>query len=344
MATGYKLNGKDLDDILQPVNTNGFTLPTPTFLGKPDFSGYFVNGIELKERYAGVEQVWHKKMPRSYLSNGHEIEACLKGFYPIDKSFLTITTTGVQINIQRTDDAITVSGGVSARFTASTFAHNGGIVPYVIGIAMCGAGGGGGAGNGTQSASGGGGGGMCFALIDFTQIPTATFGMYLGNGGSRASGGTGSRPNGRAGGESAFAANDLTGADCRVICNGGKGGVTQGSTTGGSVTISKKGTAIPFLQTVTGGSSANQAVGSSVSWAYRWGTSDACTRNGKGEGGAHPGSGGGGGASYGPGGKGGQNSTGSAGSNGGGGGGGAWRIFDGQSGGNGGNAIAWLYY
>ena len=184
MATGFQINGIDLDIFLQkrsiqltPNDLTGTalssaTLPTPS----PDFTGYQLNGVNLLNRYAAVDssKLWQKKLPRSYLSNGDEIPACLNGRYPVRYKFLQGNARDELFKISRTDFALrldNLSTGAFEEYPPSQFPNANQTIPSVIGIAIAGAGGGGGGGNGTLSGGGGGGGASASSIPKLYYLP-----------------------------------------------------------------------------------------------------------------------------------------------------------------------------
>lgn len=180
MSTGFKFNGTDLDDLLEPYFGSS---------PNPDFTGYTANGTSLAGRYSGSTRTWEKTMTGGgYYYLGTPIPACLKGFQPsITTPFYAIAggAGGATRNIylSRSDSYLSLSGDVSVSFGRNSFRNN--TVPMCIGILFCGGGGGGddnGSGKGDDS-WGGGGGGMALCVLSFEGLNETTC-LRLGNGGS----------------------------------------------------------------------------------------------------------------------------------------------------------------
>lgn len=346
MAIRYQYNRQDLDDLLQPISTTKGNLTPPTI----DFKGYPFKGGTLEGRYAGCDKHWHKKMPRSYLLNMQEINACLKGFYPIDRSF-TSFGAGTCV-LTRNDTALMLkntSGTLLTQFTTATETFEG-IIPFVVLIALCAGGGGGGGSTGTKSGGGGGGGAIGMYALNFQTADsfTITIGSY-GSGGNHGSGKNSSYCRGGTGGSSIIIAKKGSTEVDRVTLNGGGGATHDGDTSDTKgYTGSISGPKSLAIHSVSGSGSAGNggntgSKGSGSNWNWWWGqtsTVTACTRTGSASAGDQSGKSGSGGGSFGAGG---ANNR-STGTNGGGGGGAGYKLFAGQSGYAGGSGIAWLYY
>ena len=202
MSTGFKYQGSDLDDILEPYSG---------LHPNPDFTEYTMNGTSLVGRYSGSDKDWEKMMTGGgYYYRGTPIPACLKGYYPtIGTIFYTVSgAAGAgtrNIYLSRNDAYLTLSGDVSASLSTRSFRN--GKIPMAIGILFCGGGGG-----STSSAyeayhdwdifhlfpytdyfyGGGGGGGSCLCVLSFDGL-IETPRLVLGGGGSGGnSGGTSS--------------------------------------------------------------------------------------------------------------------------------------------------------
>lgn len=183
MATGYKYQGIDLDDLLEPKQGN-FNSPNP------DFNGYSIENVSMANRFAAYNgRGWEKLFSSTYLYNGSPIQACCKGYKPtVNSRFYTISGgagAGTRnVYISRTDSALTFSGDVNATFGPSIFRN--GAVPHVIGIICCAGGGGGNShsvGSGKSATTihwGGGGGAIAWFLVNLDNF---TFRLQLGKGG-----------------------------------------------------------------------------------------------------------------------------------------------------------------
>ncbi len=215
MATGYLVNGIDLDDLSEPyVNipaAGGYGLSYSGFGEKYDFSKYFSKGTSMRLRYQyAPNRSWFNQygyiLKRDITGYRHSygVDIAKRGCYPTQNMFAELTSPG-SYTVSRSDNALNIG---STSYPASSFRN--GLVPTLIGIMICSGGGGcGGEGyvEGDKSGyavvpgGGGGGGGVIFAVINITTPITIT----IGSGGSAGSNGNSSkRPssgsNGGAGG------------------------------------------------------------------------------------------------------------------------------------------------
>lgn len=196
MASGYQINGTDLDDLCEPyvaskaVNSNG-----------QDLSTFSTNGTAMTNRYQKANtDVWANVITLPLQRDGVAVKTVAKGSLPTQTKFAEITSAGLY-NISRTDTGLTIG---STTYPASHFRN--GVVPDYIGILICGGGGGaGGYGadtgdkNGyTVTPGGAGGGGGVVACVVNAQYVTQ---ISIGKGGSAGANGSGdNRPsNGSAG-------------------------------------------------------------------------------------------------------------------------------------------------
>ena len=182
MATNFKYQGTDLDDLLEPKQ---YSLSAPN----PDFNGYKVNNVSMANRFAAYNgKGWEKLFSSTYLYAGSPILACRKGYKPTVMSrFATINgSAGAgtrNVYISRTDSALTFSGDVSMTYGPSLFRN--GVVPKVIAVIACG--GGGGSCDTSQDKTdytmGGGGGCIAWFVLNLEDNPSVR--LSLGSGGGQ---------------------------------------------------------------------------------------------------------------------------------------------------------------
>lgn len=187
MATNFKYQGTDLDNLLEPKQYS-FNPPSP------DFNGYKINNVSMTNRFAAYNgKGWEKLFSSTYLYAGSPILACRKGYKPTVMSrFATINgSAGAgtrNVYISRTDSALTFSGDISMTFGPSTFRN--GVVPKVIAVIACGGGGG----STYQSKkenvfftqewkAGGGGGCIAWFVLNIEDNPSVR--LSLGSGGGQ---------------------------------------------------------------------------------------------------------------------------------------------------------------
>ena len=236
MATNYKINGTDIEDIFE-----SFTMPEQSEGGVTD-SKFSDGSGRFKQNGADLKTALGKTFPTSagsyiggansttdYTAAGAAIDVALKGCRPIGilRSTLGIGTW----YINRVNGQTWVSSSPNSA-SGTCIDHD----PKFIFLELQG-GGGGGAGSGLTGCSGGGGaGGYCFVAV---EIPDGSYlRVVVGAGGAAG----GDDANGSAGG-----ATTLYDAAGNVIAqaNGGNGGnrrsdntASGGTASGGSVNVS----------------------------------------------------------------------------------------------------------
>lgn len=220
MASGYQIDGTDLDDLCEPyiaskaVNSNG-----------QDLSTFSVNGTAMTNRYQKANtDSWANVITLPLQRDGVAVKTVAKGYLPTQTKFAEITSAGTY-NVSVSDTYFTIG---STHYHASSF--RGGVIPRYIGVMLCGGGGGAGGygcdkgdknGYNITQGGGGGGGGVMLLVIDSQLLKS----VVIGSGGSGgALGSSDSRPstgsNGGSGGQTIL--NFSSGATAG--CYGGSGG------------------------------------------------------------------------------------------------------------------------
>ena len=336
MASGYKVNETDLDELCEPcrpgVTAAAFggagkfvgigsadlvnryaTFPTGFGYAKPAFSGspFLVNGIEVT--------------PPSSMGRRPTNNIVFNATGP-EAFFVYRTATHLHIKSEKTGDELT-------RLSPATFSLP--YIPHVLIFFMCGGGGGGGGGAGTASGGGGGGAGKCVGFVEVPLTENAAEGVKvtLGNLGTRGTGGvSGGAKDGGWGGDSQIAV-----GGSYILAKGGIGGkeAPGGAAAGGTCISSITSDKLGFLGGANGGNGGKAgAAGGACNLTAAVSPEYVLTHNTPGD--PKLGHGGGGGSSIGMGGTRNSASTGLPGHNGGGGGGGGNYAFDGRNGGSGG--------
>ena len=161
MATGYKVNGTDLDDLAEPYYSQAET----------GFTNYKTNGSSIGSRYQKEPETdsWRTPLSTGYKNNGTDLKVVPKGQFPTPTEFHRITSNGTYY-ISRTDSTLTIG---NTTFTTSNFRN--GKIPRFIGLMLIGGGGGAGGlgcsagdkyGYNRAPSGAGGGGGICSCVID----------------------------------------------------------------------------------------------------------------------------------------------------------------------------------
>lgn len=235
MATNYKINGTDIEDIFESFTTAEQSEGGVTDSKFSDGSGRFKqNGVDLKTALGKTfptsagSYIGGSNSTTDYTAEGAAIDVALKGCRPIG---ILRSTLGVGTwYINRVNGQTWVSSSPNSA-SGTRIDHD----PKFIFLELQG-GGGGGAGSGLVGCSGGGGaGGYCFVAV---EIPDGSYLRVVVGAGGEAGGGD---ANGSAGG-----ATTLYDASGGVIAqaNGGNGGnrrsddtASGGTASGGSVNI-----------------------------------------------------------------------------------------------------------
>lgn len=235
MATNYKINGTDIEDIFESFTTAEQSEGGVTDSKFSDGSGRFKqNGADLKTALGKTfptsagSYIGGANSTTDYTAEGAAIDVALKGCRPIG---ILRSTLGVGTwYINRVNGQTWVSSSPNSA-SGTRIDHD----PKFIFLELQG-GGGGGAGSGLTGCSGGGGaGGYCFVAV---EIPDGSYLRVVVGAGGEAGGGD---ANGSAGG-----ATTLYDASGGVIAqaNGGNGGnrrsddtASGGTASGGSVNI-----------------------------------------------------------------------------------------------------------
>lgn len=236
MATGYRINGTDIDDLYESFTTAEQSEGGVTDSAFSNGSGKFKqNGIDLKTALGKTfptsagSYLGGSNSTSAYKIQGNAIDVALKGCRPIGVLRQTLTPGTYYIN--RINNQTWVSSSANSA-SGTRLDHD----PKFIFLELQG-GGGGGAGSGLTGCSGGGGAGSyCFVAA---EIPDGSFlRVVVGAGGAAG----GDDANGSAGG-----ATTLYDASGGVIAqaNGGNGGnrrsdntAAGGTASGGSVNVS----------------------------------------------------------------------------------------------------------
>ena len=249
MASGYQINGVDLDDLCEPKFSNGNSALTTDPNSSTSMMNYYNNNEHFGNRYSRANtDSWAKTIELPFYGKGYPFKVVQKGCLPTQTMFAEITSAGTY-SISRTDSALTIG---STTYPASHFRN--GVVPKYIGVMICGGGGGAGGwgceegdkdGYNVTPAGSGGGGGIALGVVNLTSLTSITIGSG-GGGGSNGSGD--SRPssgsNGGNGGTSTI--NTTVGTITAVggyggsagtgstVGSGGEGGYGSGSLTDGA--------------------------------------------------------------------------------------------------------------
>lgn len=335
MATGYKINGTDIEDIFESFTTAEQSEGGVTDSKFSDGSGRFKqNGADLKTALGKTfptsagSYIGGSNSITDYKAQGLPIDVALKGCRPIGVLRQTLTPGTYYIN--RINNQTWVSSSANSA-SGIRLNHD----PKYLFLELQGGGGGGAGGSAFYASSGGAGGGYCFKAIALPE--NSYIRVEVGAGGNGGSAGTGN--NGGTGGNT-ICYDSAGGFIARAY--GGYGGahnndytVEGGTALGGDVNVSGG----------NGGTKENAGSGVSTFTVTLPKPEQTQWSRGNFSGGSSGGNnyGGGGGASaFANGGVGGRDNAG-AGTLGSGGGGGGYRVA-GDPGARGGDGFARIYY
>ena len=224
MASGYQINGVDLDDLCEAKLSSGNSALTTDPNSSTTMMNYYNNNEHFGNRYSRANtDSWAKTIQLPFYGKGYPFKVIQKGCLPTQTKFAELTSAG-NFSISKTDSALNIG---STSYPASSF--RGGVVPKYIGVMFCGGGGGaGGFGadegdkNGYTVTPGGAGsgGGVQFVVVNTSLLYQITIGSGGGAGGE---GSCDSRPsNGSSGGAGGDSILWFQGGS--VYAGGGKGG------------------------------------------------------------------------------------------------------------------------
>lgn len=241
MATNYKINGTDIEDIFESFTTAEQSEGGVTDSKFSDGSGRFKqNGADLKTSLGKTfptsagSYIGGANSTTDYTAAGAAIDVALKGCRPIGVLRATLGVGTWYIN--RVNGQTWISSSPNSA-SGTRIDHD----PKFIFLELQG-GGGGGAGSGlTYAAAGGGGGGYSFAAVEIPE--NSHIKIVVGGGGS---GGDADGGSGASGGDTILY--NATGGII-VMCRGGGGASSSSGASGGS-----GGTASGGIINITGGS------------------------------------------------------------------------------------------
>lgn len=343
MASGYKVNGIDLDELCEPYRTG---VTAASFGGSGKFVGS--GSIDLVNKYATFPTGFGYAKPAfsgsPFLVNGTEVTPpSVIGRRPT--SNLVFGTTGSKtFFVYRTATHLHMkdnNGNELVRFSPADLSLT--YIPHVLVFFMCGGGGGGGGGAGTTDGGGGGGGGKCVGFVEVPLTENAAEGVKvtLGNLGTRGTGGvSGGATDGGKGGDSQIAVDDSY-----IVAKGGSGGLEAPGAIvdGGKIGYTGLSDRLSLFGGVSGGyGDTNGRAGGDCNLTAAISPEITLTHNVSGGSQGDQG-GGAGGSSIGRGGNS-TSSTGASGVDGGGGSGGRSAMFDGRNGGSGGYGRIEFWY
>jgi hypothetical protein len=318
MASGFSIDGKDLDSLCAPKKTSDETLSGLGF-------------TQLNSRYAKLvtKYNWNKLTPNidRYKQDGSTLSIAAAGYAPGAHKRFSLTSPGTYY-LSRSGSSLLLTGATTSTLTFSEGA------PYYVLCVGVGGGASGSGGSGSADGVGGQAGGGCMFYLQVPDSPNKAT-LVVGSGGGSDAGQNGEDVDYCNPGSASY----VNYGGSQITMNGG-GSRNNGAT----VSYPTANAIMGRILSVTGakgthGTGTSQSaqshatgIGGSVGWsAY--------------SGGASPGGGGGGGASiFANGGQGGNSSAGSPGSYGSGGGGGSNSWFNGKAGARGGNGRIDIYY
>lgn len=220
MASGYQIDGTDLDDLCEP-----YVASKAVNRNNQDLSTFSTNETPMTDRYQKANtDYWANVITLPLLRDGQAVKTVAKGYLPTQTKFAELTSAGTY-NVSVSDTSLTIG---STTYPASHFRN--GVIPKYIGVMLCGGGGGSGGygcdkgdknGYNITQGGGGGGGGVMLLVINIQLLSSVVIGS---GGGGGANGSSDSRPStgntGGSGGQTVL--NFISGATAG--CYGGAGG------------------------------------------------------------------------------------------------------------------------